>query len=94
MTTALQRTVLVLGSRVAEPVQLYPVDVEGSMSLVVIAVGWLFVIDRTAGTTLAAVIERVNQTRSVTFKQTVTEGGPPSTETVVVLAEGVVRTES
>ena len=40
MTTALQRTVLVLGSRVAEPIQLYPVDVEGSMSLVVIAVGW------------------------------------------------------
>lgn len=40
MTTALQRTVLVLGSRIAEPVQLYPVDVDGSMSLVVIAVGW------------------------------------------------------
>ena len=65
-----------------------------ALVLIVIAVGWLFVIDRTAGTTLAAVIERVNQTRSVTFKQTVTEGGPPSTETVVVLAEGVVRTES
>jgi hypothetical protein len=40
VTAALQRTVLVLGPRIAEPVQLYPVDVEGSMSLVVIVVGW------------------------------------------------------
>lgn len=40
MTTAVQRTVLVLGQGADEPVQLYPDDIAGSMSLVVIAVGW------------------------------------------------------
>jgi NAD(P)H-hydrate repair Nnr-like enzyme with NAD(P)H-hydrate dehydratase domain len=40
VTTALQRTVLVLGSRAIEAPRLYPDDVDGSMTLVVIAVGW------------------------------------------------------
>jgi hypothetical protein len=40
VTTALQRTVLVLGPRAEEPVQLYPDDIAGSMSLVVVVVGW------------------------------------------------------
>jgi outer membrane lipoprotein-sorting protein len=62
--------------------------------LIAIAVGWLFVMDRTAATSLAAVIEQVSQTRSVSFKQTTTEGATSTTEKVVVLAEGLVRTES
>ena len=40
MTTALKRTVLVLGPRATAPARLYPDDIDGSMSLVVIAVGW------------------------------------------------------
>jgi len=40
VTTALQRTVLVLGPRATEPTQLYPDDVDGSMTLVVVVVGW------------------------------------------------------
>ena len=40
MTTAIQRTVLVLGRRLAEPALLSPEDLDGSTSIVVIAVGW------------------------------------------------------
>jgi hypothetical protein len=40
VTTALQRTVLVVGPRSDECSLLYPEDVNGSMTLVVIAVGW------------------------------------------------------
>jgi hypothetical protein len=40
VTTALQRTVLVLGSGAIEPAHLYPDDIDGSMTLVVIAAGW------------------------------------------------------
>ena len=40
MTTSLQRTVLVLGRKAPEPAQLFPDDVDGSMALVVIALGW------------------------------------------------------
>jgi len=40
VTTAIQRTVLVLGRRPTEPAMLFPDDVDGSMSIVVIAVGW------------------------------------------------------
>ena len=62
--------------------------------LIAVAICWLFVMDRTAATSLAAVIEQVSQTRSVSFKQTTTEGATSTTEKVVVLAEGLVRTES
>jgi hypothetical protein len=40
VTTALQRTVLVLGPRATESTHLYPDDIDGSMTLVVVAVGW------------------------------------------------------
>jgi hypothetical protein len=40
VTTALQRTVLVMGRHVTEPPRLYPGDVAGSMAVVVITVGW------------------------------------------------------
>ena len=40
MTTALQRTVLIVGRNAADPPQLYPDDVTGSMAVVVITVGW------------------------------------------------------
>jgi len=40
VTTALQRTVLVLGRKAPEPSLLFPDDVDGSMALVVIALGW------------------------------------------------------
>jgi NAD(P)H-hydrate repair Nnr-like enzyme with NAD(P)H-hydrate dehydratase domain len=40
VTTALQRTVLVVGRHVAEAPRLYPADVDGSMAVVVITVGW------------------------------------------------------
>ena len=39
MTTALQRTVLVVGRHVAEAPRLYPDDVSGSIAVVVITVG-------------------------------------------------------
>lgn len=65
-----------------------------AITLIAVAIGWLFVMDRTAATSLAAVIEQVSQTRSVSFKQTTTEGATSTTEKVVVLAEGLVRTES
>jgi hypothetical protein len=37
---ALQRTVLVVGRTAREPTQLFPDDVDGSIALVVIALGW------------------------------------------------------
>ena len=40
MTTALQRTVLVLGRKAPEAAILFPDDVDGSMAIVVIALGW------------------------------------------------------
>jgi len=40
VTTALQRTVLVLGRRAPDPALLFPDDVDGSMAVVVIAIGW------------------------------------------------------
>jgi hypothetical protein len=40
VTTALQRTVLVLGRKAPEPALLFPDDVDGSMAVVVIALGW------------------------------------------------------
>lgn len=40
MTTALQRTVLVVGRHVTEAPRLYPGDVAGSMAVVVVTVGW------------------------------------------------------
>jgi hypothetical protein len=40
VTTTVQRTVLVLGRGQTEPAQLYAEDVDGSMSVVVIALGW------------------------------------------------------
>ena len=40
MTTAVQRTVLVLGRRPTEPAVLFAEDVDGSMGVIVIAVGW------------------------------------------------------
>lgn len=40
MTTALQRTVLVVCRNVSEAPQLYPDDIDGSMAVVVITVGW------------------------------------------------------
>lgn len=40
MTTALQRTVLIVGRNETDPPQLYPDDVAGSMAVVVITVGW------------------------------------------------------
>jgi hypothetical protein len=40
VTTALQRTVLVLGPRATEPTQLHANDIDGSTRLLVIAVGW------------------------------------------------------
>lgn len=40
MTMALQRTVLVVGRTAREPTQLFPDDVDGSIALVVIALGW------------------------------------------------------
>jgi hypothetical protein len=40
VTTALQRTVLVMGRHVTEAPQLYPGDIAGSMAVVVITVGW------------------------------------------------------
>jgi len=40
VTTALQRTVLVVGRHVTEAPRLYAEDVEGSIALVVITVGW------------------------------------------------------
>ena len=64
-----------------------------ALVFIVAAVSWLFVMDRTAATSLAAVVEQVSQTRSVSFKQTTTKGATSTTEKVVVLAEGLVRTE-
>jgi hypothetical protein len=40
VTTALQRTVLIVGRNATDPPQLYPDDVDGSMAVVVITVGW------------------------------------------------------
>jgi hypothetical protein len=40
VTTALQRTVLVMGRHVTEAPRLYPGDIAGSMAVVVITVGW------------------------------------------------------
>lgn len=40
MTTALQRTVLVVCRSLTEAPRLYPADVDGSMAVVVITVGW------------------------------------------------------
>ena len=40
MTTALQRTVLVVGRNAAETPVLYPDDVAGSIAVVVVAIGW------------------------------------------------------
>jgi len=40
VTTALQRTVLVMGHNVASTPMLYPDDVAGSIAVVVITVGW------------------------------------------------------
>jgi hypothetical protein len=40
VTTALQRTVLVVGRHLAEAPRLYPDDLSGSMAVVVITVGW------------------------------------------------------
>ena len=40
MTTALQRTVLVVGRNAADTPVLYPDDVAGSIAVVVITVGW------------------------------------------------------
>jgi hypothetical protein len=65
-----------------------------ALVLIAVAVGWLFVMDRTAATSLAAVVEQVSHTRSVSFQQTTTEGASTTTEKVVVLAEGLARTES
>jgi hypothetical protein len=40
VTTALQRTVLVVCRNATEPPRLYSADVEGSMAVVVVTVGW------------------------------------------------------
>ena len=40
MTTALQRTVLVVCRNLTEAPRLYPADVDGSMAVVIITVGW------------------------------------------------------
>jgi hypothetical protein len=40
VTTALQRTVLILGPRATDTARLYPDDIAGSMTLLVMAVGW------------------------------------------------------
>lgn len=40
MTMALQRTVLVLGRTAPDSTRLFPDDLDGSIALVVIAIGW------------------------------------------------------
>jgi hypothetical protein len=40
VTTALQRTVLVMGRHATEPPRLDPDDVAGSMAVIVITIGW------------------------------------------------------
>jgi hypothetical protein len=40
VTTALQRTVLVVCRKLTDPPQLYPDDLDGSMGVVIITVGW------------------------------------------------------
>ena len=61
--------------------------------MVVVALGWLLVIDRTADTTFAAVIEKVHQVKSVTCRCKRTFAGTVESVSKLYIREDAMRNE-
>ena len=61
--------------------------------MVVVVLGWLMVIDRTADTTFAAVIEKVHQAKSVTCSYRRTSADRVESASKLYIREGAIRNE-